>query len=249
MEHRRRLAILGTLVSSVCHELNNILTPVLTHAELAKQSPSDSHLVRRALVSVVAGVERATEISEAILSLAIPRRPSNDFVVNVSETASAALCCLVRDPAQDGIEVLIDIPSGLNVVMPRVALHQVLLNLLMNARNAIGRVGGRIRIHATKTEHRSTRNTPSETGFACIEVEDNGCGIPPGLIDRVLEPFVTFGEPQHRSSSGHGLGLAICRELVEGAGGRIFVRSEVGRGTCVTLLLRLAAETHAAKAA
>jgi len=256
LTHSHRLTTLGTLTAVLAHEYNNILTPMITYAQLALARPDDPKLMKKAVEKALACAERATRISSSLLGLA--REDAGDEHADLRHVADEAVTCLCREPSRDGIELHVDVPA-VSVAMPSVSLEQVLLNLLLNARKALlrsGQRGGKLSITAERFD-REVRLT----------VADNGPGIPPEIMDRLFEPFVTVqaktstaasGEtpsapqgasssgtpaekPEHRSQpKGTGLGLCICKDLVEAAGGTIRAESAPEAGTQFHITLSLA---------
>lgn len=229
-----RLATLGTLAGSVAHEFNNILTPVLSYAQLAMASPDDSELSAKALRKAADGTERAAKIASSMLGFI--REGESDSSCSVRSVIEDTLGCLARDPAKDGIDVVIDAPVDLQVRISPIALQQVLLNLVLNAIEAIRPKQGRIEIRASRSE-RSTWNTSGETaGGVEIHVRDSGRGVPLEILDRVFEPLVSarFDEGSRR---GTGLGLSICRTLIQEASGSIELQSAPNEGSTFTITL------------
>ncbi len=254
VERLRRLAALGTLTSGIAHEFNNILTPVMAYAEMAAAAPTDTALVARALDKVVEGIRRATGISEAILALATAAPAAGGRASTSIECGvTAALRSLADLVEGEAMPVRSDLAPDLEAAIEPTVLHQVLVNLLINARHAMPVGTGSISIRGCR------RSSPGNSGPSHIEIEieDSGSGIVPSLLPRVFEPFVSGrvaadSQPDGaRSGSrrGHGLGLAICRQLVERAGGSIAVRSTLGLGTCFTVRLPEAAEVAKSRAA
>jgi signal transduction histidine kinase len=136
---------------------------------------------------------------------------------------------LARDPQKDGIALRVQVQPDLIVHGDPVQLEQVLLNLLINARQAMLGKGGSLTVKASKTE---------DGGEIKIQVIDTGPGIPEKLLPKIFQPFFTTkGTAKPGESKGTGLGLAICREIVEHHRGRIDVASEVGKGTTFTIFL------------
>jgi signal transduction histidine kinase len=218
-----RHEFLGLVAAAIAHEVNNVLTPVRSYAELALARPGDRELAERALKAAAEGSERACLITEAMLECA--RGGAAEGWADIAAAAGRA----ARLIGPGSCHVQHTIPPGLAVAMPQVALEQVLLNLLLNAKTAAG-AGGEIRV------------TARESGDGVeIEVEDNGRGIPADRLGRVFEAF------ESGSVRGRGLGLTICRYLVESVGGRIRAASEVGVGTRFTI--ELPAAGGAARAA
>jgi signal transduction histidine kinase len=233
LDHSRRLSLLGTLASSIAHEFNNILTPVLGYAEMAKASPEDAALCAKALERVVGGVEHASSLAEAILSLSGSANSRPGGSASPRESADAAIRCL---PRTTGLEIEVQIPASLTVQIEPAALTHVLLNLFLNAVAAMRERSGKIVV----------RGSPWNE-YGQIEVEDSGCGIAPGFLPHVFESFVTSSARTGRA--GSGLGLSICRQLIERAGGSISVQSKVGLGSCFSVRLPLAQESVDAAAA
>jgi signal transduction histidine kinase len=220
-----RLTTLGTLAAGVAHEINNILTPVLSYAHLAQSRRDDEELQAKAFDKIIAGVESACEVAQAMLNYS--RDADEKPVADVGAVVQSAIGCLGRDPAKDSIQVDVRIGEGTCVHIRPLALQQVLLNLILNARSALmGRRGATIVIEAR----------PGSEGRTSVTVSDNGPGIPEEAIATVFEPFVSSGGPGKASAdpalptSGAGLGLMVTRHLVSSAGGTITVSSTPGEG-------------------
>ncbi len=225
LDQVHRLATLGTLAASIAHEINNILTPVLGYAQLAKSEPGDIDLQAKALDRAIVGVEAASAIAEAMLGFARPSEPQ-DEPARISDVVEAALACLARKPEKDGVRLHTDIDPSLAVQMKKVSLQQVFINLLLNAFTALSGRRGEVYVSAVAIEPTMTQ----------ITIADTGPGIPPEIQRTLFEPFVTTD----RSDSprrGSGLGLAVCKQLVQAAGGTITVQTKLGQGTAFTLRL------------
>ena len=143
--------------------------------------------------------------------------------VPVAQLIEETLAAMARAPSKDDIVLIRKVPPKLRITTRPVELQQVLLNLLLNARTAVlAKAHGRsIRISAFR------RN-----GQTFIRVADTGVGIPPENEERIFEPFFTT-----KNSGGTGLGLAVCRDIVESLNGQISVRSQPGKSTCFTIAL------------
>lgn len=217
------MATLGTLASMLAHEMNNLLTPVLSYARLAMDAPADSALNRKAHEHAVRGVEACNAMSESILGFA--KQEGGDSA-DIASCVDQALRCLPRELAKDGIEPRLELQGELAADISPTALTQVLLNLVLNAREAMSS-GGVLTIRA----ERSTWNSGEPS--VRISVEDTGDGIDPDELERVFLPFVSRGD----RPGGAGLGLAICSHLVEDAGGRISAASEVRQGAVFVIEL------------
>ena len=224
LRHAQRLAAVGTMTAMVAHEFNNILTPIINYAHMAQSNPA---LTTKAITRAAEGSERATSICKAILDVA-GRDDSEAKPVELGPLVEETLAAMARDPAKDGILVEANVPKGLTVKVRRVELQQVLLNLLMNAREAVlaGKRARRIEIHARRRQ-----------GRVRVRIADTGCGIAPEHLERIFQPFFSTRQDQDGDRCGRGLGLTICREIIDGMGGDISAESTVGEGT--TFMIRL----------
>jgi signal transduction histidine kinase len=226
LTHSHRLATLGTIASVIAHEYNNILTPIMSYAQYALSPDADEAMMRKALEKVLLGAERAAKISSSLLGFA--READEQHVGRLSDAIKDAVGCLARDPAKDGIELIVDVPDVL-IAMSPLNLQQVLLNLILNARKAMHRTGGTLRIVGRE-----------DGSVVRVSVSDSGPGIPQQILDRLFEPFVTHRIDQGEATAerkGTGLGLCICRELLRNAGGSIDVESQPSRGATFNLVM------------
>lgn len=226
----QRLATIGTIAAVIAHEFNNLLTPVIGYSQFALQSAQsdapDMELVCKALSKAFQGASKAGRICSSMLGLA--RGESVFGQVAVQTLVDETLTLMARDPQKDGIALRVQVQPGLNVYGDPVQLEQVLLNLLINARQAMLGKGGSISIKAARTESDEVR----------IQVTDTGPGIPERILAKIFLPFFTTKATARRGETkGTGLGLAICKEIVEHHKGRIDVESEVGRGTTFSIYL------------
>lgn len=230
LQHSHRLATVGTLAAGIAHEINNIMTPVLAYAQLARADPHDAALQVKALDRAIAGAESASRIAQAVLGFT---RTDDDLEhANVSEAIDAALACLARDPSKDGTQLDISVDRDADVRIAPLALQQVLLNLILNAVTAMCPKRGSLRISVAQHVDGTTR----------ITLADTGPGIPRHLLPILFEPFVTSpAQPDHsraaEAATGSGLGLAVCKRLVEKVGGSIEARSNPGEGAAFTFTL------------
>jgi two-component system NtrC family sensor kinase len=241
LETSGQLRTLGLLAGAIAHEFNNILTPVLSYARVALDAPDDAELSRRALEKAADGVERASRLAKSVLNLA--GRGSGAGHPPRCHPASAlraALDCLDQPLAARGISLKTEIDSAVELMIHQTDLEHVLLNLLINAVRALGDGGGVIEVacRAATGVECSTWNTPA--AGALLEVRDSGPGVDPALLPTLFEPF------QKRASraaprQGNGLGLAICRHLVEAVGGSITLRTDVPQGAAFVVMLPTAA--------
>ena len=225
----QRLATIGTIAAVIAHEFNNLLTPICSYSQYALSSAEsekpDMALIRKALGKAFASSTKAGKICTSMLSLA--RGESSFGEVSVQRLVDEVLQVMAREPQKDGIALRVQVQPDLAVDGDPVQLEQVLLNLLINARQAMLGRGGALTIKAA-----------AEADQVKIQVIDTGTGIPHSLLTKIFEPFFTTKlGAQKGEAKGTGLGLAICREIIEHHKGRIEVASEVGKGTTFTIYL------------
>jgi len=226
----QRLATIGTISAVIAHEFNNLLTPMVSYSQFALQSAKsdkpDMELIVKALGKAFAGAEKAGKICAAMLALA--RGETSWTSVPVQTLIDQVLAVLARDPQKDGIALRVQVHGELRVQGDDVQLEQVLLNLLINARQAMLGRGGSLTIKASATGESEVK----------IQVIDTGPGIPENLLPKIFQPFFTTkGTTKKDEARGTGLGLAICKDIIEHHKGRITVESKVGEGTTFNLFL------------
>jgi len=221
------LANIGTAIYMIAHEINNLLTPLGNYAALALKNLHDSSLVEKALEKTVRNSERATKIMQSMLAMISGQRQEKEntrLITLIEETFT----CLCRDFSKDGITVEIQIPEDLTVWAVPVQIQQVLMNLILNARDAMLPRGGILTIKARDGD-----------GDICIEVTDTGCGIKPGDLQNIFESFFTTktGENSSSEHSGCGLGLAFCKKIIDAHEGCILVESKPAHGSTFRISL------------
>lgn len=221
------LANIGTATCMIAHEINNLLTPSANYAVLALKNLDDKALTEKALQSAMRNCERASEIMGSILAMVNGETEEEKEILLIT-LVEEIFRCLCRDFAKDGITVKTQIPEDLKIWAVPVQIQQVLMNLILNAHEAMQDGGGVLTIEAQ-----------TSADAVEIEVRDTGRGIAADDLENIFEPFFTIkgneeSEPRHR---GSGLGLAFCREVVSAHGGRISVESEPAKGTSFKVIL------------
>ena len=219
-----KLATLGQLIAGIAHELNNPLAAMVGHAQMLRLGQQDPKVAARA-DRIVDAAQRATRIVRNFLTVARRHHPER-VAVSVNEIVTKTLELLAYQLRVGNVEV----ESALAPDLPQIAgdphqLQQVVLNLVNNAIQAMAPGGqGRLGVTSSLSPDRSTIR---------LAVTDNGPGIPPEHLPRVLEPFFTT-KPQ---GEGTGLGLAIAQGIVTDHGGIIAVESTLGQGATFTVTL------------
>jgi len=227
ISHLQALANIGTVTHMIAHEINNLLTPLGNYANLALKNPDDKLLVEKALEKTVQGCERASKIMESMLGMADGKtqEKKNTQLISLVEEIFTCLC---RDFAKDGITVKIEIPEELTVWAVPVQVQQVLMNLILNARDAMLPRGGILSIKAEESND-----------AVQIEVADAGCGIEPGNLKNIFKSFFTTKKDGNSPMeySGSGLGLAFCKKIINAHGGCISVESIPSQGSTFKITL------------
>jgi signal transduction histidine kinase len=234
----QKMEAVGRLSAGVAHDFNNFLSAILGYNELvALTAPADP-----ALREYIDGIREAGEKASALTTqlLAFSRRQARtDRHLELSPLI-AHLENLLRRAVPRQVELMLDLePSPLVVKVDGGHLEQVLLNLVVNAADAMP-AGGRLTIRTRRVTlgARTCANGAMPAGtWAQIEVEDDGSGIAPDVIEHIFEPFYTT----KLHGEGTGLGLAMVYGMVERSHGFIEVRSDVGSGTCFTISLPVSA--------
>lgn len=231
LSRSKRLTMVGQLAASVAHEINNPVASIAACAEAAlrdmrqtsdTEALAEQHQWTFHLEQIVEQALRCKSITRGLLDLARQRRPSlaardlNELV-----TASVKLAKQRADPAKFSYVLDLD-PDLAEIAIDAGMVQQVLDNLLINARDALGRDGGRIKV-----------TTSFDADRVAIDVSDTGQGISPDQLARIFDPFYTTKE----TGKGSGLGLAISCTLAEGMGGAVTVNSKAGEGSRFRLWL------------
>lgn len=218
-------AVLGRAWAMAAHEINNLLSPLSSYAQLAMQHRDDPALVDKALKKAVDSGKKIEEILRQIPELA-GRSKSEKITVTLDSLVQQVFSALGRDFSRDGIKVTQDVDPELTIYVNPVGLRQVLMNLILNAREAMLQRGGRLTIRSRRVDNAVE-----------IDIADTGCGVPPDQLDKLFEPFFTTKTGDDGQRKGNGIGLAYCKQVIEDHNGRIGVRSVPQQGTTFTILL------------
>jgi signal transduction histidine kinase len=222
----QRLSSVGALASSVAHEFNNILTTIINYAKLGLRAEADTAARTQALEKILKGSQRAATIVNSMLGFA-RNNSSQRNLTDVVGLVEEVLILADKDLSKHRVQVEKNFAGRPQAPVVAGQIEQILLNLIINARQAMPR-GGRLRLDVQENRR---------TGMVEIKVSDSGVGIPPEQLRMIFEPFYTTKEPDEHGSGGTGLGLSVCRQIIEQHNGRIRVESVVGKGSTFTVKL------------
>ena len=222
----QKAATLGELLGTTTHEFNNALTTVLNYAKLGLRH-RDQPTRDKALERILSAGTRAAKITASVLGMARGGSARME-PVNLELLVEDVLVLLEREMTKYRVQVEREFAAVPKVSANPGQLQQVLLNLLVNARQAMPQ-GGRLIIRLAHD---------ALLGAVDLMVRDTGCGMTPDVMRRMFEPhFSTKAGPDETGKGGSGLGLTACREIVEAHKGRIRVESAPGKGTAITIRL------------
>lgn len=224
----QRLESIGTLAGGIAHDLNNVLTPIILAVEMLEDSTTDP-VDREILATVGKSAKRGAEMVRQVLSFA--RGQAGSRVEMRADELIADVERIARDTLPKNIEIRTHVTPGLPAVIgDPTQLHQVLLNLCVNARDAMPN-GGRLAVHADAANVGPDGNSLAPGivpgPYVVLDVEDTGTGIPPEILDKIFDPFFSTKGP----TPGTGIGLSTSLTIVKNHGGHLRVYSEVGHGT------------------
>jgi len=224
----QRMESLGMLAGGIAHDLNNILAPILMNVELLERKSPDP-VAHKMLSSISANAQRGADIVKQILTFS--RGMEGERSMLSPKYVLKEMVQIIRETFPKSIHIQAEIPKDPWPLCGNAThLHQVLLNLCVNAKDAMPN-GGTLTISAENVcldESYARMHPEAKVGpYVLISVSDTGGGIPLGIIDRIFDPFFSTKEKGH----GTGLGLSTVHSIVKGHGGFVTVYSEVGRGS------------------
>ena len=217
LTHHQRLETIGTMTASIAHDFNNLLTPIMGYSIMTMEMlPADATDLQENLMEVYNASVKAKDIVTRLSELSKKGSEENYSDVDIDETIQSAL--KVTLPAKpENVEVKAHFGAdGTLIRADRTQISQLVMNIVLNAYDALRENGGSIMV--------STRKAGDEI---IMRFKDTGCGMDAETVTKIFDPFYTTKE----SGKGTGLGLAIVAQIVETHGGRIYVDSEPGKGT------------------
>lgn len=219
-----RMAAIGELASTTTHEFNNLLMTIMNYAKMGLRHKDEASR-DKALTRILDASTRGAKITSTVLGLA-RSRPGQLEPTQLVTLVEDTLVLLERELLKYRIDIereFLDVPK---IMASPSQIQRLLLNLITNARQAIGENGTiRIRIFAEDASQ-----------SVVLAIRDNGSGIPAEQMPKIFEPFFTTKDgPDASGKGGTGLGLSACKEIVDEHKGRIRIESTVGKGTAFTI--------------
>ena len=243
----QRMESIGSLASGIAHDLNNALAPILMALHTLQQRFTDDNS-RHWLALVRKSAERSRDLVDQVLTFA--RGAAGQRLQLYLAELIYDLANILQETLPKNITIMVNLPKHLwPIIGDPTQVHQVLMNLCINARDAMQPPGGQLLISAENVEltiddvctHEGVKPGP----FVRITVTDSGTGIPQEVMDRIFEPFYTTKE----QGQGSGLGLSTASGIVRGHGGFIGVVSTIGKGSQFTVCIPADANAVGAAAA
>jgi PAS domain S-box-containing protein len=238
LRQAQKMEAIGHLTGGIAHDFNNILTSIMGYTVLAaeRQTVLDDPKLARYLEQMHLAAGRARDLIQQMLTFSRGKR-GEPRALSLTPLIKESVR-LLRSTLPSSIEIETDLENGLpSVLCDPVQIEQILLNLCINARDAMNGVGT-IRVGVRRAESvdhicASCRKPVRGHGMVEIAVSDSGCGIPPQVLDRMFEPFFSTKEV----GKGSGMGLATVHGIVHEHGGHVLVETAVGLGTCFRVVM------------
>lgn len=232
LAHVSRVTATGSLATSIAHELNQPLTAIANYVQTAQElldapDPERLKVVREALAECAGQAVRAGQIVRRLRDF-VARGESEKRIESLTRIVNEACALALIGGGERGIDVQVRLdPDADKVMVDRIQLQQVLVNLVRNAIEAMSE---------TRERHLRIGSSRENSGLVCMSVEDSGPGFASEVAERLFEPFVSTKE------EGMGLGLSICRTIIEGHGGKIWIEASPLGGTAIHFTLPSAPE-------
>ena len=231
LRRAQRMETLGQLAAGVAHDFNNLLTVICVEAELVQQGLVASDALHAEVNEIQKAATRAASLTRQLLAFS-RRQILRPRVIDLNELVSETSTMLRRLIGED-IELVSELAPDLPLIVADPGqLQQVLLNLAVNARDAMSS-GGVLRVSTSSAVIGERDPLLAAGSYSVLTVADTGHGIDAGVKHRIFDPFFTTKPP----GKGTGLGLSTVIGIVEQTGGKIFVSSEAGRGAMFTIYL------------
>ncbi|WP_024519606.1 PAS domain S-box protein [Bradyrhizobium sp. Tv2a-2] len=219
LAHATRVTTMGQLMASIAHEIRQPIAAAIMNAQAGLKwlnaKPPNLEQVRQTLGGIVSAGKQADNVIDRMRAL-IKKAPPRKEDIEINEAVLEVIALTRAETSKNGVSVRTQLVGSPHVYGDRVQLQQVLLNLIINAIEAMRDVG--------ETDRQLLVGTRSEPDGVCVEVRDSGPGFAPATLERLFEPFYTT------KSGGLGLGLSVCRSIIEAHYGRLWASPNLPRG-------------------
>jgi two-component system NtrC family sensor kinase len=227
----QKMESLGLLTSHIIHDFNNLLSGIMGYASLLEKKIADNPKVQKYVSTIINSSERASTLINQLLNFSRKKMAEKE-IININDLIKESLDFLAMNLKMLNLDIQL-YQSQILLQADKTKISQILINLIINARDAMENVAKPIIRIRTDLVDISNQNNLLDGKYALIEISDNGSGISPENQKKIFEPFFTT-KGQGR---GTGLGLAIVREIIKDYNGQIEMDSQIGRGTKFKILL------------
>jgi PAS domain S-box-containing protein len=234
LRQSQKMEAIGTLAGGIAHDFNNILTSILGNTQLLEKYIPKESVQKKYFERISSAVKRASGLANQILSFSRQKEIEKEYI-RIGPIVKEALK-LIRASLPSTIEIHHNIREDTGDILgDPVQIHQIVMNLVTNAKHAMGNKGGILSVdldeYILEKNNKSINLPPGK--YIKLMISDTGHGIDNSIIDRIFEPYFTTKDV----GEGTGLGLAMVHGIVKTHNGDIFVKSEIGKGSTFTILL------------
>ncbi|CCE00103.1 ATP-binding protein [Bradyrhizobium sp. STM 3809] len=242
LRQSQKMEAVGVLAGGIAHDFNNLLVVMMVYAEMLREECQGDDPRLPDVMELIKAVDRGRDLTRQLLAFS-RKQPATPTVLDLGATLSDLQKMFSR-LLPSNIDIVTDVAQSWPVIADRVQVEQLIMNLALNARDAMPS-GGRLTIAVANRIIQRSDEGVEPGDYVMMTVTDTGIGIPPDDLEHIFDPFFTTKV----RGSGTGLGLATCYGIVKQAGGSIAVTSAIGEGTRFVVLLPRANETIKTEAA
>lgn len=236
LEQARRMSMIGELASTTTHEFNNLLTTIINYARLGMRHKDDASR-DKAFNRINDAATKATKVAGSVLSMARNHSGAHEPIC-LKQLMEDTLLLLEREFRKYRINLEVNIDSVPAVMGAGAELQRVIVNLLVNARQATAE-GGQVKV---------TLRSDAEKNEVVMSIRDTGSGIAPDVLPKIFDPFFsTKSGPDASGKGGTGVGLSSCKKTIDSHSGRVRVESSLGKGTAFIIRLPATQQRAAAR--
>lgn len=232
-----KLEAIGTLAGGIAHDFNNILSAMIGYAQVARGYAKNNHQALYAIDHILSSGDRAADLIKQILTFSRQNQASEPFKPLKIQYILKSVLTLIRSSLPSTIKLSQDISNECSSILADASqIHQVVMNLCTNARQAIGENHGEITVHLSEKFVESSTGDPAQPQlpagrYAFLEITDTGCGMDEHIIKRIFDPFFSTKPKEH----GTGLGLSVVHGIISKHNSTIAVSSAPNQGTTFSL--------------